>query len=659
MEKVIFQYLIVPLTTIIIFSMPAFGQGFSAQGLSQEPEVVEQFNRAKGYYDDGEYMLAIKVFQAFVDNNPHHPFGPQASLYLGQALMNQLEFGRAIGSYLKSLKLYSDSPYRSGLRRGLAMAYFEIRKMDKAIPLLEMEIELEEDEEGRKGLEEKLLDAYIGGRFYLEAVQLLSEQINRMSELEEQDLIMDKIRFVMDHGLNEKELLKILDQFPGQFPSDIVLFKLLEIYKSHEDVYRQQNVIEQLIADFPDHSYHEQLQALEISLEGRLREKEFVIGALLPLTGPLRPYAISILNGLQLALSSSALKGYDVGLKVIDTEGDIQKIQSGMRLLVNNFNTIAVVGPLLSKGVESLVPQVERFRVPLITPTATRENLTGLSSYVFRNSLTHTMQARSLADYSTEKLGLKHFVILYPNDRYGINLARFFAREILKKGKELIFIDSYEPEVRDFKKLLQKLKKADLKRYGIEEEIEIPRYPKEDVEIDNKKIQDGNMPQSKIKELVYLQGFDAIFLPGTVQQIGLLAPQLAFHGFLRSTLVGSNGWNSEDLVKIGGKYVEGSIFVDSFIIDYSKPLVREFTNRFRSRFQSDPDVFSALAYDCGQMIIQGIEMGADSGASMRDTLAEIEGFTGVSGNTTVSENGDMIKEPVFLTVKNGKISPIQ
>jgi len=427
-EKVIFRYLVGPLIGIIIFSTLAFGQGFLSQGLSQEPEVVEHFNRAKDYYDEGEYILAIKVFQTFVDDNPHHPFGPQAYLYLGQALMSQLEFNRAIRVYQKSLKFYSDSPYRSSLRRGLASAYLEIREMDRAIPLLEMEIELEENEEGRKILEEKSLDAYIGGRFYLEAVQLLSGKMSSMPEPVGQGLIMDKIRFVMDHGLNEKELLKILDQFPRQFPSDIALFKLMEVYKSHEDLYRQQIVIEQLIVDFPDHLYHEQLQALQISLEKGLKEKEYIVGALLPLTGPLRPYAISILNGLQLAFSSFSLKGHGVGLKVIDTEGNRQKIQSGMNQLIKNYNTIAIVGPLLSKEVEAVVPQAERFRVPIITPTATRENLTSMSSYVFRNILTHPMQAKALVDYSTEKLGLKHFVILYPKDRYGIDLARFFCK---------------------------------------------------------------------------------------------------------------------------------------------------------------------------------------------------------------------------------------
>ena len=657
-EKVIFRYLFGPLIGVIILSTHVLGQGFLSHNLSQEPELVEHFNRAKGYYDEGEYILAIKVFQTFVDENPHHSFGPQAYLYLGQALMNQQEFKRAVHVYLKSLKFHSDSPYRSSLRRGLANAFMEIREMDRAIPLLEMEIELEENEEGRKVLEEKLLDAYIGARFYLEAVQLLMGKMRNMPEPEGQELIIDKIRFVMDHGLNEKELLKILDQFPRQFPSELALFKLMEIYESHEDLYRQQKVIKQLVDDFPDHLFHEQLQALQISLEEGLKEKEYIVGALLPLTGSLSPYAISILNGLQLAFSSFSLNEHSVGLKVIDTEGNRQKIHSGMKELIKNYNTIAIVGPLLSKEVEAVVPQAERFRVPIITPTATRDNLTSMSSYLFRNILTHQMQVKALVDYSTEKLGLKHFVILYPKDRYGIDLTRFFAREILKKGKELIFIDSYEAEVKDFKNILQKLKKADLKRYGVEEEIEIPRRPQEEVEIKEGETKNGIPPLEKIKKLVYLPGFDAIFLPGTAQQVGLLAPQLAFYDFLGSTLLGSNAWNSKDLVKIGGRYVEGSIFVDSFFIDYSNPLVRDFTNRYRFRFQRDPDVFSALAYDSGKMIIQGIEMGADSGRSTRDALAEIQDFMGVSGNTTVSENGDMIKEPVFLTVKNGKIDLI-
>jgi ABC-type branched-subunit amino acid transport system substrate-binding protein len=244
------------------------------------------------------------------------------------------------------------------------------------------------------------------------------------------------------------------------------------------------------------------------------------------------------------------------------------------------------------------------------------------------------------------QLGLKRFVILHPNDPYGTDLAQLFAREIEQQGGELIYRESYPPQDTDFRDLIRRLKEVDLQRYGTEEEPEVPATQK------------GNRV-STTPEKIYHPGFDAIFLPGNAQQAGLLAPQLAFYNVVGVTLLGSNGWNSEDLVKVGGRFMEGAIFVDSFFVDQTDPQVKEFVQRYRVRFQQEPDIFSAQAYDSGRMILKALETGANSGRKMRDALSGIRDFPGVSGRTTVNPEGDMEKQLVFLTVRGGKITQLR
>jgi ABC-type branched-subunit amino acid transport system substrate-binding protein len=187
----------------------------------------------------------------------------------------------------------------------------------------------------------------------------------------------------------------------------------------------------------------------------------------------------------------------------------------------------------------------------------------------------------------------------------------------------------------------------------VQGEVVIPFLPGDENE------EKGGVEKERKIEMVYVPGFDAIFLPGTAPQVGLMAPQLAFHNFLGVTLLGTNGWNSEELVKVGGEYIEGSIFIDTFFINYSDPRTGDFVNRYRSRFQEDPDVFAALAFDCGRMILQAIQNGADSGSSLRYALEKMQDFPGVTGLTTAGPDGEMKKKLVFLTVTNGKITQIQ
>ncbi|HEX9756624.1 MAG TPA: penicillin-binding protein activator [Nitrospiria bacterium] len=622
--------------------------------LSHDPQSVELFNIANGYFESGEDTLAINGFHEFIKRYPHHTLTDQAYLFLGQAYSRQLNYHKAIEIFLKSLTSNSKPSLRSPIRRGLIDAYLAVGKHKRAIPLLELELELEGGAQERFELENKLLESYIGTRNYFKAIQILYNRKGSLSEPEGQGLLLDQIRNVMDHGLGEKDLLKIINHFPGQFPSDIAMIKLLALYEFHHDEYREQKILNRFIKEFPEHEFIERALVLKRELEEVLRGKTFSVGALLPLTGPLEPYATSILNGLQLALSSDSSEGEgDIGLYVIDTQGKSQKIHEGFRELIENVHPLAIVGPLLSKEVQEIISKAERFQIPIITPTATRSDLTQMSPFLFRNALTNPMQAHDLAEYALNKLGLKNFVILYPRGRYGTDLARLFAKEVVENGGELIFMESFDPEENDHKPVLRKLKAADLKRYGVQGEVVIPFLPGDENE------EKGGVEKERKIEMVYVPGFDAIFLPGTAPQVGLMAPQLAFHNFLGVTLLGTNGWNSEELVKVGGEYIEGSIFIDTFFINYSDPRTGDFVNRYRSRFQEDPDVFAALAFDCGRMILQAIQNGADSGSSLRYALEKMQDFPGVTGLTTAGPDGEMKKKLVFLTVTNGKITQIQ
>ncbi len=640
---------------VLQLSGPVFGQGPLPPDITQDPQSFELYNTAKAYFEKGEDTLAINGFQEFLSRYPQHSLLNEAYLYLGHTYFRNLEYGKAINIFNTSLRNISNPSLRSPTRRGLVDAYMAVEMWEKAIPILEIELELEEQRDGRVRLENQLLESYTGGKFYFKSIQILLNRLKKFGEdPEEEDILREQVREIMSYDLAEKELLEVIEQIPGQFPSDLALLKLIERYEFFKDSYRLRKVLDQFIHDFPGHEFIERQKVLRENLEEGLIEKDLIVGALLPLTGPLKPYATSILNGIQLALSpGSDIKTADVGLYVIDTEGKSVKVQEGMRELMEDYDPIGIVGPLLSKEVLSVIPKAERYRVPIITPTATRKSITEGSSYLFRNAITNEMQVDELAEFTLHHLGLKHIVILYPEGEYGKDLARLFAREVLERGKEIIFIDSYGSKEKDFKQVLRKLKIADLQRYGVEEEIEIPPSPLEKEEEDSEK------ERKRKIERVYIPGFDAIFLPGTARQAGLLAPQLAFHNFSRVTLLGSNGWNSEELVEVGGEFMEGAIFVDSFFVNHSSPHVQDFVRLYYERYQKKPDVYSALAYDSGRMILQAIFEGAESGPDLRRFLQKTQNFQGVSGLTTVSSNGEMIKELVFLTVRNGKITQAQ
>jgi len=123
--------------------------------------------------------------------------------------------------------------------------------------------------------------------------------------------------------------------------------------------------------------------------------------------------------------------------------------------------------------------------------------------------------------------------------------------------------------------------------------------------------------------------------------------------------LGGNGLNSPDLIRIGGKYSEGVIFVDGFFPLSENPIVKEFVDRYRTFFNKWPDIYSANSYDAAMIILEIIKNGAKNREDVKNGLLNLIDYNGVSGITTVQSSGDSEKALYFLTVKHGKIVEIK
>ena len=69
----------------------------------------------------------------------------------------------------------------------------------------------------------------------------------------------------------------------------------------------------------------------------------------------------------------------------------------------------------------------------------------------------------------------------------------------------------------------------------------------------------------------YAPSFDALYLPGYADKVGLLIPQLAFYNIAGKTLMGSNSWHTEELIERAGRHAEGALFVDGFLPGERRP----------------------------------------------------------------------------------------
>ena len=150
-------------------------------------------------------------------------------------------------------------------------------------------------------------------------------------------------------------------------------------------------------------------------------------------------------------------------------------------------------------------------------------------------------------------------------------------------------------------------------------------------------------------------GYDAMFIPGVYDKVGLIVPQLAFYNVDKITLLGANGWNSPELIKMVGKHLGSNYFVDGFYLDSHQAEVKSFVEQFQNNYGEFPSHLSAQAYDAAGIIFKNIISGADNRLKLRDSLIMVNNYPGVTGKTNLLESGDSEKNIFALTVKKKKI----
>ncbi len=119
-------------------------------------------------------------------------------------------------------------------------------------------------------------------------------------------------------------------------------------------------------------------------------------------------------------------------------------------------------------------------------------------------------------------------------------------------------------------------------------------------------------------------------------------------------LLGADGLCNVVLLQIGGEAVEGAYATSGFYPDDPTPAVQNFVNAYKEKYNEDPDMFAAQAYDATRIVIEAIKSKGPSSEEIREGIAATKDFPGITGKTSIDEEGDTIKDVIILKVENGK-----
>ncbi len=80
----------------------------------------------------------------------------------------------------------------------------------------------------------------------------------------------------------------------------------------------------------------------------------------------------------------------------------------------------------------------------------------------------------------------------------------------------------------------------------------------------------------------------------------------------------------------------------------------EFVKAYKEKYNKEPDAFAALGYDSVQILVQAIkDAGAADPVKIKDALAKIKDFQGITGKMSIDAQHNPVKAGVIIEFKDG------
>ena len=345
---------------------------------------------------------------------------------------------------------------------------------------------------------------------------------------------------------------------------------------------------------------------------------ELKIGVSAPLTGDISALGQSTKNAILLAQDEvNSGGGIKVGEKTMkvrfiveDDENKPESTATVFQKLINQDRVLAIIGSQSSKCSNAGAPIAEAARIPQLTPWSTNPNVTKGRSFVFRACFIDPFQGRVVAQFASGKLKAGTAAVVYDvASDYNKGIAEVFRDEFTRLGGKVVGYETYNTKDTDFSAQLTKIK--------------------------------GANP-------------DVLFLPNYFNEVPLQIQQARKLG-LTATVIGGDGWDNPELVKLGGAVMNGTYFSNHYSPDLDSPAAKAFIAKDQARFNAVPDAAAALTFDSAQLLFKAIAVaGKANPRAIRDALAATRGFQGVTGSITYSGSGDPVKGAVVIKVENGR-----
>ena len=341
------------------------------------------------------------------------------------------------------------------------------------------------------------------------------------------------------------------------------------------------------------------------------------IGALLSVSGPASFLGEPERNTARMMVDeinkAGGIKGRQLELIVIDTQGDATKAVQGVNKLIKDDKVVAIIGPSTTGDSMAVIPVVEKAEIPLVSCAAGIKITDPVKKWVFKTAQNDALAVSRIFEY-LNKQKINKIAILTVSDGFGSSGREQLVSQAGKYAIQIISDETYGPKDTDMTVQLTKI------RGGEAQAI----------------ICWGTNPGPAV-------------VARNVQQLGITLPLYMSHGVSSKKFIELADDAAEGIILPSGRVVVANQLPKT---DPQKKALMNYVENYRKHYKVEGDHFGGHAYDAIMMIKGAIERGGDSPAAIRDQLEKTENFAGIGGTFKYSPQDHAgLTSDAFVLVK--------
>ncbi len=336
------------------------------------------------------------------------------------------------------------------------------------------------------------------------------------------------------------------------------------------------------------------------------------LGLSAPMTGKYATYGIFFQKAIDIAIveinEAGGINGRFVKIITKDSEGTPKIAKRVARKFVKDKRIVAVIGDFSSSCSMAAAPSYQRGKMVQLSPTSSHPSFAPGSPYSFGINAPQQVVGDNMAKNAVNRLNKKKLAILHVNSDWGLVAQKSFVVGAKKLGANITSVETYLEGATNFIPILKKI-------------------------------------QSLNPELLYLGVMvkDSVQICKQIQEIGW-----------NITLMGAGPNNTPMLIEQGGKAVENLYVNTAFFPGDPRPKIQQFVKTYKELYNEIPIHFPALAYDSMNLLAIAIKRAGTDRQKIRDELAKIKDFNGLTGNLFFTAEGQVeVKDHLLLQIKNG------